>query len=268
VDGFVNRDLAKIQLHSNYDPSKMKNMEVIYESAKETPFYRAPEVVFNPLLNHNHTGFLYITETPEQEVKDLSVFLSDKTLSDTGLEKVLLTARVTDSYNNPVPKKLVSIKRDGILIGELMTNEAGEVYLYDKPVPVDGLVSIYQVESESIIKETLLNYYVDNQPKRFYLDIVAPKLSVFGGTDDVAVITATLRDENWNPVNAGRTITAEKRDSANNQTTQLLTTDSFGQVKVTISGLNESHGNIVVKLSYDMGFEDAANIVELKVIGG
>jgi hypothetical protein len=268
VDGFVNKDAARITLHSNYDPAKMSNMEIIYEAAKETPFYRATEAVFNPILNHNHTGFLYIAETQEQDVKDMNVYLSDKTLSNTGREKVLLTARVIDKYNNPVPKKLVSIKRDGILIGNLTTNEAGEVYLYDKPVPVDGLISTYQVESEGIIKEALLNYYVDGEPKRMYLDVVAPKLSVFGGVDDVSVITATLRDESWNPLGSGHNIYVEKRDSYNVKTTETLVTDSFGQVRISVSGLTETHGNVVVKVSYDMGFEDTANIVELKVIGG
>ncbi|ECP9029758.1 hypothetical protein FU976_08055 [Campylobacter jejuni] len=268
VNGFVNRDAAKIRLHSSYDPLKMKNMEIIYESAKETPFYQAAEVTFNPILNHNHTGFLYITETEEQDVKDLLVYLSDKTLSNTGREKVLLTARVLDKYNNPVPNKLVKITRDGILVKELTTNDSGEVYFYDQPTVTTGLISVYKAECEGIIKETLLNYYVDNRSKRLYLDVIAPKLSVFGGTTDVAVLNVTLRDENWNPVGEGYTVTVEKRDTYNVTTTESLETDSFGQVKITVSGMTEKHGNMMIKVTYDMSTEETANIVQLKVIGG
>jgi hypothetical protein len=269
VDGFVNRDVAKIKLHSNYDRSKMTNMEIIYEAAKDTPFYRATEVVFNPILNHNHTGFLYITEQTEQDVKDVMVYLSDKTLSNSGLEKVLLTVRVVDKYDNPCPNKLVKIYRDGILVGEdYVTNEAGEVYLYDQPIPTDELVSVYEVHCEDIMKEALLNYYIDNQAERYYLDVVAEKLTIMAGVNDEALIRVTLRDSNWNTVGAGKTIKVEYRNTYGDKRTESFVTDEYGQVQIRVSGLHERHGNMMVKVSYDMGFEETANYIYLKVIGG
>ncbi|MCY9186612.1 PA14 domain-containing protein [Bacillus halotolerans] len=268
-NGFVKSDKALIQLHSNYDPDKMKDLEIIYESALDTPFYRANEVTFNPLLNHNHSGFLYITEEEHQEVKEMKVTLSEDTLSNTGKEKVLLTVRVTDIYNNPCPNKDVKILRDNVLIeGHHKTNEAGEVYLYDQPTPTDELITTYKVEAENIIKEVLLNYYIDDEPERFYLDIDAQKLSVISNSNDTAIIHVYLRDKDWSPVGKGEIIKVEYRNSYNETKTETKETDDYGHIQINVSGLNESNGNIMVKVSYDMGFEEAANFVHLRVIGG
>jgi PA14 domain len=268
-DGFVANDVALIKLHSNYDSSKMKNMQIIYEAAKETPFYRATEVVFNPILNHNHTGFLYITEEEEQDVKDLLVSLSEKTLSNSGLEKVVLTAKVIDKYGNPCPNKLVKILRDGILISEdKITNDAGEVYLYDTPRPPSGLISTYQVQCEGILKEALLNYYIKDEAERYYLDTVVEKLSIMAGVNDISTIKVTLRDKNWSTAGAGKTVKVTYRDTYGQTRTETKSTDGYGQVSIPVSGLNEQHGNMMVTISYNMGFEDTANYVNLKVIGG
>ncbi len=264
----LNRDIATIRLHSNYDKNKMTNMEIIYESAKHTPFYRAEEVVFNPILNHNHTGFLYLTEKTEQSVKNITLNISDKTLSDSGLEKVLITAKVTDEYNNPCPNKTVKIYRDGVILREVKTNEGGEVYVYDKPTPTANKISTYRAECESASADGLLNYYVDNRTRRHYLDISAQKLTVMAGVEDESAITITLRDHNWNTVGANKAVKVDIRNTFNEIKSQTLRTDGFGQVKVSVSGLNERHGEVMIKASYDMGFEAAANYVYLKVIGG
>lgn len=268
TDGLVERDAAKILLHSNYNQAKMKNMEIIYEAAAETPYYRAREVILNPLLNHLHTGFLYITETEEQAVKDFKLTLSEKTLSNSGLEKVLLTIKAMDQYENPTPNKLVKIYRDDILIDESLTNEAGEVYLYDQPDIPGSLISTYRAECEGITKEALLNYYVEDRGQRYALEVISQKLSVFGGTSDEAIVKVTLRDENWNPAGAGHSITLEKRNTHGEKTVENLLTDSYGQVTIKVSGLQEVHGNIMLKVSHDMNVEHAANYVHLKVIGG
>ncbi len=264
----VNKDTATIRLHSNYDRNKMKDMEIIYEAAKETPFYRATEAVFNPILNHNHTGFLYLTEVTEQTVKGLTLNISDTTLSNSGMEKVLITARVTDKWNNPCPNKTVKIYRDASLLLEIKTNEAGEVYLYDKPTPTANKISLYRAECESASSDAMLNYYVDNQTNRYYLDMVAQKLAMMAGVNDQSVIVITLRDHNWNSVGPNKRVKVDIRNTYEKTTSQFLQTDDFGQVKVPVSGLNERHGEIMVKASYDMGFEDTVNYVYLKVIGG
>ncbi|MEB2276881.1 hypothetical protein LAV82_22955 [Bacillus sp. ILBB4] len=269
VNGIVNSDTAKIRLHSNYTASKMTDMEIIYEAAKQTPFYRASEVVFNPILNHNHTGFLYISESGEQDVKDLNVYLSEKTLSSSGKEYVLLTVKVVDKYGNPTPNKLVDIYRDGSLVkSKLSTNAAGEVYFYDKPVPTKQKVSTYQVRCEDIVKEEILNYYIQNKKERMYVEMVAPKLSLLGGVKDEVTIDITLRDAKWNPASKGKVIKVEKRDSKGVTSSQTYSTDAYGQIHVKVSGEKEQHGNIMIKASYDMVFEEAANYVHLKVIGG
>lgn len=269
TDGIlVANDIAKIQLHHNYDASKMKNMQIIYEAAKETPFYRATEATFNPILSHNHTGFLYITETPDQTVKDIKVILSEKTLSNSGKEKVSVTAQIVDGYNNPCPNKLVKIYRDGILIQESITNVDGEVYLYDTPTPTSSLISTYRVVCEAITKEKLLNYFVDDEAKRYYLDITTEKMVIMAGVTDTATINITLRDENWDAVDQGHLVYVKVRDTYGKETVQEWETDSYGHVQITLSGINEQHGSIFVTASYDMNFEYTANELYLKVIGG
>lgn len=266
---FVEEDKAKIVLHHNYDPEKMKNFEVIYEGAMETPFYRATEVMTNPILNHNHTGFLYITENPEQMVKDLLTNLSSDVISDSGMEKVLLTVKVVDQYDNPIPNKKVTIYRDGEMINEeFITNHAGEVYFYDEPTPTSELISVYRIECEGLFKEELLNYYVEDKRERYYLDISAEKRTVLAGMSDTAYIYVTLRDKNWNPVGPGKAIRVEHRDTYGNIEEETLNTDGFGQIRIEVSGLNQRHGNYMIKVSYDMGFEETANYIYLKVIGG
>lgn len=267
-DNLVKEDVAKIQLHSNYDADKMVNMEVIYESAKETPYYKAKEIMFNPLLTHNHTGFLYITEQEEQIVKDIELTLSEKTLSNSGKERVNAIAKIVDSFNNPCPNKVVKIYRDGILVKEEATNSDGEVYLYDTPTPPADLISTYQVICEGIVKEKLLNYYVDNEPERYYLDIVASKQVLMAGVQDTAVIGVTLRDPNWNPAGAGKQVKVTYRDTYNQTRTETHTTDAYGSVIINVSGLNEQHGSMYITFAYDMSFEDTANDLYLKVIGG
>jgi hypothetical protein len=97
---------------------------------------------------------------------------------------------------------------------------------------------------------------------------VAEKLSIMAGVNDEALLKVTLRDKNWNPSSSGKEVQVEIRDSYGEVTATSYETDDFGQVFIKVSGLTEKHGNIMVKVSYDMGFENTANFVHLKVIGG
>ncbi|MES9780227.1 PA14 domain-containing protein [Bacillus thuringiensis] len=269
INANLETDSAQIILHNNYEENKMKNMRVIYESAKETPFYRAKEIVLNPLLTHNHTGFLYLSETGEQDAKTIQAHLSDKIISNSGKEKVLVTVSILDKYNNPCPNKIVKIYRDDKPIdAEFITNEAGEVYIYDTPAPPKGLISIYRIECNDLRKELLLNYYAENKKERLYIDIVAPKLAILSGVDDYSTIKMTLRDSSWNPVMKDKKMNVEYRDTHGNARKKEVITNDFGQAEFILSGLKEKHGEIMIKVSYDMGFEQAASYVYIKVIGG
>lgn len=268
-DALVEKDEAVITLHENIDTIRSFNMEIIYEAAKETPFYKTSEVCFNPLLSHNHTGFLYLSQDTDQAVKELEVKLSSRTLGSSGKEKVLVTAKVVDSYNNPCPNKMVNVWRDGILIKkDILTNDAGEIYVTDTPPVPSNKISTYQVKCDSLIKEVFLNYFIENKNERHYLDVTTQKLSLLAGVDDTATIMVTLRDENWIPVASGKTIKAQFRNTFGTITNKTYTTDNFGRVVIPVSGTNEKHGTMNVKISYDMGFEETANYVNLRVIGG
>ncbi|GAK42073.1 hypothetical protein TCA2_4565 [Paenibacillus sp. TCA20] len=261
-----NNDVAKIVLHPNYDPDKMKDMEIIYEGDAFSPFYRAKEIALNPLLTHNHKGFLYLTNKILDTPKSVDINVSPKTLSSDGLGKVLVTGKVLDKYNNPIQNKNVDVYRDGELIYSGPTNRAGEVYVYDKPVPRAEMISVYQIICEDLNNQTLLNFYVPNMKDRYFLEVKTSKAAIQAGQDDKATIYITLRNENWENV-AGERIKIVCRNTKGEITTSEMTTNVYGQAEWTVSALNEQQGNITVTASYSMEGETASNFIYLKVIG-
>jgi hypothetical protein len=262
----VENDVAKIVLHSKYDPEKMKDMEIIYEGDSLSPFYRAEEVSFNPILNHNHRGFLYITNKIYVEPKSLEINLSPNTLPANGVGKVLVTGKVLDKYNNPVQNKQVDIYRDGELIFSGKTNRAGEVYLYDKPIVRGDFLTRYQIVCDDLQNLALLHYYKSDVSDRCYLELKTSKAAILAGQEDEATITITLRDENWSVIQ-GQQLVVTVKDTKGITRSLLPTTDDFGQAAVTVSGLDQQQGVITVSASYTRNGETESNFIFLKVLG-
>jgi|GEM_PF-6546132 len=259
-------DVAKIVLHPNYDPQKMTDMEIIYEGDAYSPYYRAKEIALNPILTHNHKGFLYLTNKILDTPKSVEISVSPKTLASDGLGKVLLTGKVLDKYNNPIQNKAVDVYRDGNLIYSGPTNRAGEVYVYDKPVPRADMISNYQIICEDLNNQALLNFYAPNVQDRYYLELKTSKAAIQAGKDDQATIYITLRNENWENI-AGEQVTIACRNTKGETTTSQAITNSYGQVEFTLSAVDEQQGNIVITASYQMSGETASSFIYLKVIG-
>jgi PA14 domain len=263
----VENDKARIYLHEAEDPSTLDTLEVIYEGHYTSPFYRATETIFNPLLNHNHRGFLYITDKTEQHPASVVANVSPKRLANTGNRKVLVTVKVDDKYNNPVPLKDVVIKRDGVQVHTGKTNEAGEVYFYDKPVVPSGLVSVYEMSCENIKDICLLNFFTNNKKKRNFVELKTTKAAIKALTDDQVTIEATLRDDDW-AVMAGKSIKFSYVDTIGVDHEFTRTTNTNGKASLQLSGAFEQTGEILVKVSYNMGDEETVNFMYIKVIGG
>jgi hypothetical protein len=259
-------DVAKIVLHSKYDPEKFKDMEIIYEGDAMSPYYRAEEVSFNPILTHNHRGFLYITNKLEDQPKSVEINVSPKTLPANGIGKVLVTGKVLDKYNNPIQNKHVAIYRDGELVYSGPTNRAGEVYLYDKPIVNGDLITKYQIICDDLNNLALLNYYIPDVQDRYYVELKTSKAAVMAGQNDTATVTITLRDENWGVVR-GEQLTVSYKDTKGVTRSFRPVTNDYGQASITVSGLDQEQGVFAITASYDMGGENASSFIFLKVIG-
>ncbi len=262
----ANNGVSKVVLHSRYDESKMKDMEIIYEGDRFSSFYRAEEISLNPILTHNHKGFLYLTNKENDITKGVEINVSPKTLSSDGLGKVLVTGSITDKYNNPIQNKKVSIYRDGILLYEGETNRAGEVYLYDQPVATTEMISRYQITCDSLSNQALLNYFVPNLSKRSYIEMKVSKPVLMAGQEDYSTIYMTLRNEKWESISS-QVIIVSYTDTMGETITRRLTTNIYGEASLTLTGADQQQGSFVVNASYDMGSEYASTFIYLKVIG-
>lgn len=263
----VENDVAKIKIYPSHDPSLLDGLEIIYEASKDTPFYRAQEVVMNPILNHNHRGFLYITKQAVQHPKLVYIHVSPNRIGTSGLEKVLITGIIKDDKENPIPNKQVRIYRDDTEVYTGTTNEAGEVYFYDQPPVPESKVTHYKIECEGIENHCLLNFFVPNKPRRSFIEMKAGKSAILAGQNDIVTIECTLRDDDWY-IMSGKEIVISYTDTHGNTVTQTKTTDQKGKVYLTLSGVSEKQGVILVKASYDMGEETTENMLYIKVIGG
>ncbi|SFJ65825.1 PA14 domain-containing protein [Paenibacillus sp. UNC496MF] len=262
----VENDVARIVLHNNYDPTMMQDMEIIYEGAKDTPFYRAEEVSFNPILNHNHRGFLCLTNKVDQDPKVLEISISPKSLPAGSTGKVLVTGRALDKYNNPIQNKEVDIYRDGELMFSGKTNRAGEVYLYDQPIMPSDNITNYQIVCADLSNMEQLSFYAPNVANRVYLEMKTSKAVLLAGQNDEATITITLRDENWG-VLTGKQIRVAYKDTKGVTRSFVPTTDDYGQTSITISGLSQEQGVFAVTATCTVGAEESSNFIFLKVIG-
>ena len=266
----MHQNPVQIVLHDNYDISNMTKMTVIYESAEDTPYYQATECIVNPLLNHNHTGFLYITNHEEQKIKKLLLHVSPQIIENKPDRKVTITALLIDENENPIPQKEIVFYRDKKEIARKITNDAGEAYVYDEPTNPSGapgkLISEYEAICEDHQATTLLNYHQDQKETRYIVELQKSKSILMGGVDDELLITAIVRDEYWQPVKTGNIIVYIKHTDGNESNTPR-TIDPSGKTQIVLNGQSEKHGKIRIKVSYDMGDEIAANLIHVKVIG-
>jgi hypothetical protein len=259
-------DVALLVLHSKYEASKMKDMEIIYEGDTMSPFYRAEEVSFNPILNHNHRGFLYITNKIHEQPKSLDINVSPKTLPANGIGKVLVTGKVMDKYNNPIQNKPVDLYRDGEFVFSGPTNRAGEIYFYDtSSVPADRITK-YQIACDDLKNLALVHYYNSDVPDRYYLEMKTSKAAILSGQNDEATITMTLRDENWSVVH-GQPIIVTFKDAKGVTRLMNRTTNDFGQVTLRVSGVDQQQGVLTISSSFTMDGETTSSFIFLKVIG-
>lgn len=250
---------------SNTD--NLRSASIVYEGHFTSPFYRATQLLTNPLLNHNHQGFIYLTDQLDKKVKSVKINVSPDRIGTKGYEEVTLTAQIRDRHGNPVPEREVTLYKDDVELITGTTNAAGEFYYKDLPTVPEEMFSTYEVECDGIKHSALLNFFHNNLTQRAYIELKAGKSSIIGGVDDKVTIYATLRDHAWYVLRSER-IHFEWIDTKGDRHSKSLSTNSNGQVEFTISGKQEVHGVIYVTASYDMGEEHAKSSIYIKSIGG
>ncbi|MBR2245608.1 MAG: hypothetical protein IJ880_01055 [Bacilli bacterium] len=260
----VLKDEARVQVHN---PENIKGATIKYEGHFTSPFYRESGVLSNPILNHNHKGFLYLTNKLDIEPKNVKINVSPNTISVQGQDKVNVTAQVFDRHHNPVQNKEVKILRDEIQIASGITNAAGEFYYQDVPLINEELYSVYRVECDEIENSALLNFFVDRKEKRSYIELKAGKGSLIAGSQDSVEIYATLRSDTWH-ILPNQTIRFEWKDTHNVMHSEEVKTDSKGLAQLSISSKSQKNGVVFVTATYTMEEEHAKSSLYIKVIGG
>ncbi|CDQ41792.1 PA14 domain-containing protein [Virgibacillus salexigens] len=259
----VSKDQAAVVFH-NYQ--ELNEVKIKYEGHEASPFYKT-NVMTNPLLNHNHKGFFYLTNKVDRNAKSINLNISPNSLDTSGTEKVLLTVRVYDKNHNPIPNKAFTIFRDGTRIYNGFTNESGEYYYMDIPPVSNELFSTYRVECESIENSILLNFFEDNIKQRAFIELKAGKSTLLGNSEDEVGIYITLRNHEWSVIKNSN-VTVSYMDTNQVSHSETITTDQYGQGMIILSGQIEKNGIIYVTATYDMGEEHAKTDLYLKVIGG
>ncbi len=256
------KDEALIVFHNHEDLDKVR---IVYEQSEDTPFYRAESITTNPILNHNHRGFLYLTEKTDRKPTSISTNISPKTA--TSNEKVNLTVRVADRHGNPVPKATVTVYQDkkSVLIDE--TNEAGEIYFQDRPTSPESMNIVYTAQVEGIENSSILNFYKDDIKERSYIELKAGKSSIIAGSSERVRVYAILRDYAWD-VLSGKELVFEIKNSKDEVKEVLKTTDSNGRTSFDLSAEDEVNGSVHITAYYKDNKEGVKNHLYIKVIGG
>lgn len=267
LDAKVLSDTATIHLQPNYNESLVNNMTVEYEGAVSTPYYRATEVKLNPLLNNFHNGFLYIDNEELQTPRFIELEVSQYYVERYQKDRVTLTARVLDELRNPIENENVAFYCNGEMIGNKITNTAGEAYITNVPPEESDLVTEYKAVCRNLYSNTVVNQTRENEHKRYYIEMFADTLIMKANSATNNRIQMRIRDMEWNVLKDGYGLEILIIDTKGNETTTYLVTDSEGMMYLDISAEDEVPGEIFIRAEYDMKFESAVNSMYIRIIG-
>lgn len=267
TNAYVNKDTARIHLQDKLFSGDVTSVQIEYEGAIDTPYYQATEATLNPINNNFHNGFLFIDDGI-QKASFLRVEISQDYLEMNRRDEVLLTAYVLDEVGNPIEQEKVFFYRDGVFLGSKITNTAGEAYLTDIPTVTSTLTTHYEIKSNDLVKEVTLNQTKPAEYARHYIQLASTTRKLFAGSDEEAILTVTLLNDKWNKVGAGHSIKLSYVSTDGRPVSKSLTTDANSQVSWIVSAADEKNGELLIRASYDMGFEDALSYMYIEIIGG
>ena len=177
-----NRDTAEVSISPDVSV-KDTDVYVVYESAKNTPFYRT-SIVTNPILTSRPQGFLFITDEEPipfrmrayhstdyyEEKDDVSVatfVLEDENGVGVSEEKLRI-------YLNGTYKETVETTEDGTATYTVKTNEVSTDYahvvaVYDSEIKGEVLLDISKVDTEKrkalVLESKTLAYLSEEEMK-------------------------------------------------------------------------------------------------------
>lgn len=256
-----------VHFHESNAAADLYGGELIYEKSKLTPFYYGSEVRGNPLHQNFHTGFLYIDEDVERIPTNLQVFASQQYVDVENGEKILVTARVTDQYDNPIEKVPIDFYENGVKVTTLESNLSGEAYLRIVPKKNDEYVTRLGVNTETLFAATQVNNTKPYVTKRYHIEMTASSHRLMAGNPAVqSTITLTLRNDLWQPV-TNKSIKVSIVDTKGQTLTSNVKTNSSGVATFQLSAKNEVRGELFVKAEYNMESELAMNALYIQVTG-
>lgn len=267
LDAKVLTDTATIHLQPDYDESLVNNMTVEFEGAVSTPYYRATEVKLNPLLNNFHNGFLYIDNEELQIPRFIELDVSQYYVERYQKDRVTLTARVLDELRNPIENENIAFYCNGKMIGNKITNTAGEAYITDVPPDEIDLVAEYKAVCRNLYTNAVVNQTRENEYKRYFIEMYADTLIMKANSSTKNQIKMRIRDMEWNILKDGYSVEVLIVDTKGNETTTHLISDKDGMMYLDLTAKDEVPGEIFIRAEYDMKFESAVNSMYIRVIG-
>lgn len=234
----VGDDVAKVIVDPNMSINQLNNLEIIYEGTDLTPFYRASEVTLNPILTHNHSGFLRLTEKTDQKPSQLTVIASpDHAVPG---DQIIITVRVEDQDGNPVEKVGVVLRKEGADYKNGQTNEAGEIYFYDQIGAAQTVT--YRAICDTLQRDVLVYVASQSTSNQNFIELKTSQPSLSIKRKEEATIYLTVRNSDWS-VMANQSVSISY---LNKQLTVL--TNKYGQAAITLNSDGQKAQLVPIKV--------------------
>lgn len=218
------KDTALIQLGEPSYEGQFSFVTVSYESSVYDPYYTAEEIELNPINCHNHTGFLYVSNSYQDlKTANLKLTISPDELPENKKEIVTLAATLTDARGNPIPGALVDLAFNDRVLAHLYTDAAGEV-VYSAYFDTFGVV---EATCDVLTATAELRSYTAQEASNYHLRLT---LTPVQADNQPVRVQIQAYDTAWQPVVNANVRLEHYNDSGNLVVTTLLT-DAYGRAE-------------------------------------
>ncbi|AOQ24739.1 hypothetical protein MTAT_04620 [Moorella thermoacetica] len=218
------KDTALVQLCDPSYDGQFAFVTASYESSVYEPYYVAEEIELNPINNHNHTGFLYISNSNQAlDTACLNIAITPNELPVGKKETVTCVVTLTDAMGNPIPYVLIDLFFNDRLLIHAYTDSAGEV-VYNSAFEAAG---VFKAVCHSLVATAGLNRYEISEPNDYHLRL---DLNPQQATNIPVRVQIRAYDSAWRPL-ANANVRLEHYNDSNNLVVTTLLTDVYGQAE-------------------------------------